>query len=165
MLKKQTLIRVLIVLVILGGATHLYFRFRVAPALLLPEIQMQTLKGESVNATQGQATILIFFATWCPDCRRELPVLSSLEDRIKDLDIRIMLVSDESVEKLQQFSSTIPARFELVKLKGKFSDNGIHTLPTSYLFCQDGTAYLKKTGAIEWTSELLEQFTLDCPKK
>ena len=101
MLKKQTLIRVLLGLLLLAGGTHLYFRFRVAPALLLPEIQMQTLNGESVTATQGQATILIFFATWCPDCRRELPVLSSLENRITDLNIRIILVSDESVEKLQ----------------------------------------------------------------
>ena len=164
-LNKRNLLRIAFVLALLAGATHLYFRFRVAPAMLLPQLHMRTLEGIPVKAEQGQPTLLLFFATWCRDCRQELPVLAQLEKSIAEKNIRVILLIDEPVETIKAFSNSVPSRFELLQLQGSFSDNGIHTLPTSYLFCSDGSTYLKKTGAIEWSEALLSDFVATCPKK
>ena len=159
---KQRLIFVGLVLALLSTGIFIYQRYRVAPSLLLPEIQLSDLQGNSVKPASGKPTLLIFFGTWCRDCRKELPVLAKLEAELKNKNIQVILVSDEENAVLQDFSSSIPLSFQLCKLKGSFKENNIYTLPTSYLFCSNGSIFRKQTGAIEWTVELLSSFVNQC---
>ena len=163
-MSKQRIISTLLILALVAGGIHLYRRYRIAPEVLITDIQVTDLNGKTVVHARGQNTILVFFATWCPDCRRELPVLAGLENLLVENNISVVLVSDEPEEKLKMFSNSLPARFSILHLKSKFSDNGIYTLPTTYLFCKDGSTYLKQTGAIEWSTELLTKFATDCSK-
>ena len=163
-MSKQRIISTLLILALVAGGIHLYRRYRIAPEVLITDIQVTDLNGKTVDHARGQNTILVFFATWCPDCRRELPVLAGLENLLVENNISVVLVSDEPEEKLKMFSTTLPARFSILHLKSKFSDNGIYTLPTTYLFCENGSTYLKQTGAIEWSTELLTKFATDCSK-
>ncbi len=159
---KQRLIFVGLVLALLSTVIFIYQRYRVAPSLLLPEIQLSDLQGKSVKPESGKPTLLIFFGTWCRDCRKELPLLAKLEEELKNRNIQVILVSDEEIAVLQEFSSSIPLSFQLCKLKGSFKENNIYTLPTSYLFCSNGSVFRKQTGAIEWTIELLSSFVNQC---
>ena len=161
---KQRLIFVGLVLALLSTGIFIYQRYRVAPSLLLPEIQLSDLQGNSVKPASGKPTLLIFFGTWCRDCRKELPVLAKLESELKNRNIQVILVSDEEIAVLQDFSSGIPLSFQLYKLTGSFKENNIYTLPTSYLFCSNGSVFRKQTGAIEWTIELLSSFINVCEK-
>lgn len=140
----------------------IYQRYRVAPALLLPEIQLSNLEGKRVSPVSGKPTLLIFFGTWCRDCRKELPVLTKLEAELKSKNIQVILVSDEEIAVLQDFSTSIPLSFQLCKLTGSFKENNIYTLPTSYLFCSNGSVFRKQTGAIEWNVEVLSSFINHC---
>ncbi len=164
-MKRSRFLISLCLIALIAGGIHLYFRYQVAPSFLLPEIKMTDLEGIPVVHTHGQNTILLFFGTWCRDCRKELPMLTLLEQQIIEKDIRVILVSDEDPSKLKEFGKTLPSRFSLLHLTKKFSENGIYTLPTSYLYCADGSIFLKKTGAIEWTETLLNDFVSDCPQK
>jgi thiol-disulfide isomerase/thioredoxin len=161
---KQRLIFVGLVLALLSTGIFIYQRYRVAPALLLPEIQLSDLQGNSIKPASGKPTLLIFFGTWCRDCRKELPILAKLEEELKSKNIQVILVSDEENAVLQDFSSSIPLSFQLCKLKGSFKENNIYTLPTSYLFCSNGSVFRKQTGAIDWTIELLSSFVDECEK-
>ena len=159
---KQRLIFVGLVLALLSMGIFIYQRYRVAPSLLLPEIQLSDLQGNSVKPGSGKPTLLIFFGTWCRDCRKELPVLAKLESELNSRNIQVILVSDEEIAVLQEFSSSIPLSFQLCKLTGSFKENSIYTLPTSYLFCSNGSVFRKQTGAIDWTIELLSNFVDQC---
>lgn len=161
---KQRLIFVGLVLALLSTGIFIYQRYRVAPALLLPEIQLSDLQGNSIKPASGKPTLLIFFGTWCRDCRKELPILAKLEEELKSRNIQVILVSDEENAVLQDFSSSIPLSFQLCKLTGSFKENNIYTLPTSYLFCSNGSVFRKQTGAIDWTIELLSSFVDECEK-
>ena len=163
-MKKQQLISAGLISALIMVGIFIYQRYRVAPALLLPEIQLSDLQGNSVKPASGKPTLLIFFGTWCRDCRKELPVLAKLEAELKNRGIQVILVSDEETAILQDFSSSIPLSFQLCKLKGSFKENNIYTLPTSYLFCSNGDVFRKQTGAIEWTKELLSNFVDQCQK-
>ncbi len=163
-MKKQRLIFVGLISALIMVVIFIYQRYRVAPALLLPEIQLSDLQGNSVKPASGRPNLLIFFGTWCRDCRKELPVLAKLESELKNRNIQVTLVSDEEIAVLQDFSSGIPLSFQLCKLTGSFKENNIYTLPTSYLFCSNGSVFRKQTGAIEWTTELLSSFVNACEK-
>lgn len=36
-----------------------------------PDFTTETVTGERVSLPEGQATMLVFFATWCPHCQNE----------------------------------------------------------------------------------------------
>ncbi len=161
-MKKQRLIFAGLISALIMVGIFIYQRYRVAPALLLPEIQLSDLQGNSIKPASGKPTLLIFFGTWCRDCRKELPVLAKLESELKNKNIQVILVSDEEIAVLQDFSTGIPLSFQLCKLTGSFKENNIYTLPTSYLFCSNGSVFRKQTGAIEWTIELISNFVDQC---
>ncbi len=163
-MKKQRLIFAGLISALIMVGIFIYQRYRVAPALLLPEIQLSDLQGNSIKPASGKPTLLIFFGTWCRDCRKELPELAKLEEELKNRNIQVILVSDEEIAVLQDFSTGIPLSFQLCKLNGSFKENNIYTLPTSYLFCSNGSVFRKQTGAIDWTIELLSSFVDECEK-
>jgi len=63
---------------VLAGA---WFLFRPAPtyAKQLPELTLERLEGGQVALADaaGEPTVINLWATWCPPCRRELPMLAA----------------------------------------------------------------------------------------
>lgn len=60
------------------------------PAAPLPDTTLFTLQGEPValqQITTGQLTLINLWATWCPPCRREMPVLQAAQSRYPTLRI------------------------------------------------------------------------------
>ena len=76
------------------------------------------LTGKSVALEAGAPLLhLVFFATWCPPCRNELPRLAELEARWRDGGYRLVLVAvptRQSVERLRGFHETGQAPGELL---------------------------------------------------
>lgn len=74
-----------------------------------PEFTADTVDGGSVSAGGGgsDATMLVFFATWCPHCQEEAPIISDLENEYNDLKI-VMVGIDaaqgDNPEKVREFA-------------------------------------------------------------
>lgn len=49
----------------------------------LPELALENLSGQSVNLAElrGETVVLNLWATWCPPCRREMPLLAEVDAR------------------------------------------------------------------------------------
>jgi cytochrome c biogenesis protein CcmG/thiol:disulfide interchange protein DsbE len=47
----------------------------------VPDFRLQTLAGEAVSfaSLEGRTVVLNFWATWCPPCRREMPLLDEFQ--------------------------------------------------------------------------------------
>jgi thiol-disulfide isomerase/thioredoxin len=60
-----------------------------------PEFTAETVGGGSISVGGGNAdaTMLVFFATWCPHCQNEAPIISDLENEYEDLRI-VMIGAD-----------------------------------------------------------------------
>ncbi len=54
-----------------------------------PEFTVETVDGGNVSVGGGDytATMLVFFATWCPHCQNEAPIISDMEEEYEDLRI------------------------------------------------------------------------------
>ncbi|OZB74055.1 MAG: alkyl hydroperoxide reductase, partial [Thiomonas sp. 14-64-326] len=61
---------------------------------LLPDLTLQTLQGRSVAlaSLRGQPLVVNLWATWCPPCRRELPLL--IQAAQQQTGARIVLVNE-----------------------------------------------------------------------
>jgi len=77
-----------------------------APSFIAEEIRSgeEVSGGGGSEAGEARATMLVFFATWCPHCNKEAPIISALESEYKDL--RVIMVGidgrDDS-QKVREF--------------------------------------------------------------
>ncbi len=58
----------------------------VQPGDLLPEINISTVGGQTINSTSlhgEKPLLLVFWASWCPSCKEEIGPLNALYDEFK----------------------------------------------------------------------------------
>jgi thiol-disulfide isomerase/thioredoxin len=78
----------------------------VRPRALTPQLRLQDIGGKDVvvTAQPGRVTLVNFWATWCPACRLDLPVLASLARSKPDLlDIVAICTDTRDLRKIRAF--------------------------------------------------------------
>jgi thiol-disulfide isomerase/thioredoxin len=62
-----------------------------------PTFTAETVDGGSVSVEEGgaPATMLVFFASWCPHCQHEAPVISELESQYEGLRVVMVGIDGE----------------------------------------------------------------------
>ncbi|MCZ6711943.1 MAG: TlpA disulfide reductase family protein [Gammaproteobacteria bacterium] len=58
----------------------------------VPDFTLVNLSGDTVRFSdlEGQAVVLNFWATWCPPCRREMPLLDAIQREYKSRGLSIV---------------------------------------------------------------------------
>src|SRR5580700_3012813 len=83
----------------------------------VPPFLLQDLNGNVVSTAQwpGKVVILNFWATWCPPCREEIPVLIELAKKYKDnLLIVGVSVDDGSEDDVREFAKAFHMNYPVV---------------------------------------------------
>ena len=76
----------------------------------------------------GKPYVLEFWATWCPPCRASIPHLNRLSQRIEPFGIRVVGLSDETIDKVKPFAGKMDMSYYVgVKAKdmGNLVSDGI----------------------------------------
>src|SRR5690554_730160 len=70
----------------------------------LPDLQLVTLveRPARLSAYLGQLVVLNLWATWCPPCRREMPVLEQAQTAFPDVAF-VLLNEGESAQQVLDF--------------------------------------------------------------
>lgn len=70
----------------------------------LPDVQVQDLNGQpqSLASLTGRPVVINLWATWCPPCRREMPVLQAAQRAHPDVHI-VLLNQGESAAAVQAY--------------------------------------------------------------
>ncbi len=80
----------------------------------LPDFTLANRDGKptSITAWRGKSLILNFWATWCAPCRREIPILESLDAQWKPQNVAVIGIAvdhrDEVLAFAQAFHITYP---------------------------------------------------------
>jgi peroxiredoxin len=156
---RQFLVRIALFAVLAIAGTYQYRKYRIAPELPKEAFSVETLRGEPVTIRPGQngALIVKFFATWCIDCRRELPELKAKAELFKRYNVQVILLSDEARDDLSFFAEREALPFPIYRLPKKFKEYGIYTLPTTYILKKNGDIFSQYTGNKEITEGILQQ--------
>ena len=125
----------------------------------LGSIQRKTifldLNGNKVDLTayNGKKIIINYWATWCGPCIREMPGLKRAEEILENYNYTFLLVSDETISEISTFKNYKNFDFTFLKSVESIETLGIYSLPTSYIFDENGGKIETIVGTIAWDSE------------
>ena len=65
------------------------------PGTYAPDINLQTIDGKqfSLKSLRGKYVVLDFWASWCPDCRKDSPYIMSLYEKFAPKGVEFVGVS------------------------------------------------------------------------
>lgn len=108
----------------------------------LPDMQMTSLDGERVNLADmaGRPVVVNLWATWCPPCRREMPVLAEAQQNRSDIDL-VFANQGEGPDQIRDYLQGAGLSLGNVLLdpfSSLMHEVGARGLPTTLFFDSDG---------------------------
>jgi thiol-disulfide isomerase/thioredoxin len=150
------------------GTARQQFRI-VRPARNVGDFQMTRLDGATSSFTRfrGKVVLLNFWATWCPPCRAELPILDRLQQIMDGADLQVAAVCVDRGERrtVERFVRELHLRHLAVYLdpdgriahsQGSTDRNApfaLYGMPISYVINRSGGVEGYLIGEADWSSE------------
>ena len=117
--------------------------------------ELQDLDGRPVTlaALKGKVVWLNFFASWCPPCQQETPILRSLADTYRDRGLEVVGVSVQETT-----ASDVKAYAERYRLRYTIGFDGsghvlrayrVFALPTQFFIDVDGVIRHVVSGPVD----------------
>ena len=124
-----------------------------AAGFSLPDVQG---RQHSLDDYRGRVVLVNFWASWCPPCIQEMPVLEKLGKMLDGQPFEILTVNvGEARYRVWKFVKLI--KFGLPVLldarKDTFTAWGVSVLPTSFLLDKKGRIRYQVKGDVEWDSD------------
>jgi thiol-disulfide isomerase/thioredoxin len=183
----RPIIIVMAVALALGLAGALYDYFRPGPAArttmatppltpalqsIAPAFSMRTLDGQTTALAklQGKVVILNLWATWCPPCLVEFPMLIDLVNKLDGQVVLVALSSDRTAGPVRTFldqmatetnTPLVPPHFWIGLDEGRRITRDLYrvtTYPESFIIAPNGTVARHIIGIDDWKRAETEAF-------
>lgn len=118
--------------------------------------QLNGLNVDNINFKEFENKVIFvnFWATWCPPCRAEMPMIQELYNDYKD-KVSFVFVTNESWETVEKFylknAYDLPSYNSKSLPPNKFTET--NSIPASYLIDKNGNILISKTGSANWNSQ------------
>jgi peroxiredoxin len=123
-----------------------------------PEFSGFTADGQRVSlvSLSGRVVILNFWATWCLECRPEMPAFEGLHREFSVQGLAIVGINArEGRTTIREYAKELRLTFPLI-LDSKGTINaayGVIGLPTTFLIGRDGRPVALAIGPREWSGK------------
>ena len=127
-------------------------------AMQPPEFSGFTVEGQrvSLDSLQGKVVILNFWATWCLECRPEMPMFERLHREFGAQGLSVVGINArEGATAVRVYAKELGLTFPLI-LDPRGTINaayGVIGLPTTFLIGRDGRPVALVIGPREWNGE------------
>ena len=135
-----------------------------------PVLDVEHYLGEplpSTDSLKGKVVVAFFWAHWCPDCKRQLPILEQLHETYGDRDLAILgptqlygymargedATPEQELEFLRgayQERYPIPSWMSVPVSQQNFLDFGVSTTPTLVIIDREGIVRLYNPGDLPY---------------
>ena len=129
-----------------------------APDFVLPD-----LGGKAVRLSQlkGKVVFLNVWATWCPPCRKEMPTMETLYQKLKGTDFVMLAVSEDAdglktvVPYVNEGAYTFPVLLDTAgEVHAKF---GVTGFPETFIINREGRVVHHHIGYQDWSGSGVER--------
>jgi peroxiredoxin len=130
-----------------------------------PDFALPGLDGKMVKLAdqKGKVVFLNIWATWCPPCVDEMPVMEKLHQQLKGEDFEILAVSidKKGIEAVLPFMEKHNLSFTALidskeSLKYKYQTRGV---PETFIIDRNGIIVEKVIGPRDWAApEVIDYF-------
>ncbi|MFQ6101674.1 MAG: peroxiredoxin family protein [Anaerolineae bacterium] len=122
------------------------------PGHLAPDFTLPDLAGNELRLSdlKGQVVLVNFWATWCPNCRRELPALNTVYQELKNQGLVVVAVDiQESLSHVAAFVEEHQLSFPIVlDSDGSVAQQyRVQGVPTSFVVDREGVIQETHVGA------------------
>lgn len=118
----------------------------------VPEFSFTTIDGKTykISELRGKTVLVVFFATWCAPCMKELPLIEKeIWDAYKSRNFMLIALGrDHSMEEIQKFNAKKGFSFPIGpdperKIYSKFFS---YYIPRNVLVSKEGKIIFQKQG-------------------
>lgn len=125
-----------------------------------PEFTADTVDSgsDSVGENSADATMLVFFATWCPHCQNEAPIIRGMENEYEDLRIVMIGIDNaqgDNPDKVRQFMEQYNIQSPAVYEPSLGAEYQVSGYPTVYV--PAGNAEIVAANSGEAPKEVYEE--------
>lgn len=138
----------LLIGLLIGG--FYYYRYRIAPSIEIPEINVIDAEGNVVllSSLHEGPLLLNFYASWCGPCMNEMPDLQKAS--LMNESVTIIGLTDDSVEKIARIREQKGLTFPIYQLDQSLKDYGVFTIPTTFIYGPKNEFLLDYIGPRNW---------------
>jgi peroxiredoxin len=118
-----------------------------------PDFTVSDIEGvrHRLSDYRGRDVLVVFWATWCPACKMEIPHLNELRETFEEGELAILAISNETAEDLKQFATSASIDYSVVSLgaaglSSPFAD--VRSIPTTFFIDRDGLIKLAAEGLV-----------------
>jgi len=111
-------------------------------------------KPRQLSEWRGRILVVNFWATWCPPCREEIPMLMTVRDKYASNGVEIVGIAIDLASKVQEFSNTVKISYPILLADGGGLDlvrklgNSAGGLPYTVFVDREGEVGKSKLGAL-----------------
>jgi len=130
--------------------------FSVFSQKTVPDVDITTLKGETVNlqdyAKNGKITIISFWATWCSPCKKELDAIADIyPDWKEEYDVELLAITIDTQRALAKVPGMIEAKgweYEVLSDKNQDLQKALNfqTVPQTFILDKEGNIVYDHAG-------------------
>ena len=122
-----------------------------------PPFSARTMDARELSLAdlQGRVVVLNFWASWCLECRPEMPVLERLHREFRSRGLAVISINArEAPATAWRYANDLGLSFPVVlDLEGKINGlYGVIGLPSTFLIGRDGRAVALAVGPRDWES-------------
>ena len=131
---------------------------------MAPDFTLENVEGNQVTLSQyvGKPVFINFWASWCPPCKEEMPIIQDFyekyADRVEFIGVNLTFndSKEEALEFMKQGGFQMPNLFD-------YDGEVAHlyradSIPTSMFIDKDGIIQVRKKGAILTNAEMESYF-------
>jgi len=126
-------------------------------SLSSPDFELQDIEGRRhrLSDYRGKVVLLQFWATYCTPCRKEMPTMNRLLERLADKDFVILAVNmAEDPATVKAYLEQTPVKFPvLLDRDGQVLQQWkVFAAPANFIIGKNGEIRYTLYGGIEWDS-------------
>jgi len=123
-----------------------------APSFTLIGLDGKTYKLQDFR---GKEVVLNFWATWCPPCKLEMPLLQATSEHFKAQNVVVLGINDkEDLSVIMPFIQDRKVTFPILldPTEGTFANYQAYRLPTTYFIDKKGRLVDENVGPLTETT-------------